>query len=126
MKEAEFADRRAAIPKDASTGGTIKVYFHVITNTAGEGYVSSSTIDQQIAVLNGAFAPHWTFVLDSVDYTANNNWYQVGYGSQAERNMKRTLRKGTSADLNFYTANLGDGLLGWVRPCILITLYNTY
>jgi len=34
-------------------------------------------------------------------------------GTVAETNAKNALRKGTAADLNLYTANIGGGLLGW-------------
>ncbi len=114
MKEADFAER-LSLTKNVATGGTIKVYFHVITNTDGDGYVSESTINEQIDILTDAYAPAWEFVLKSIDYTENNDWYTVGYGTTEEIEMKESLRSGTSADLNFYTANIGDGLLGWVR-----------
>jgi hypothetical protein len=97
-----------------ATGGTINVYFHVITNTSGAGSVSSQMINNQISVLNAAYAATgWSFNLVSTDVTANNTWYTMGYGSTAETAAKTALRKGTADDLNLYTANLGGGLLGW-------------
>ena len=108
---------------------TIKVYVHVITNTAGQGDVSDTQIANQIAVLNSAYAgldkvngatplgipanTPFRFVLAATDHTKNNTWYTVGYGSSAETQMKSALRKGTAKDLNLYTANIGGGLLGW-------------
>jgi hypothetical protein len=96
------------------TGGTINVYFHVITNTSGQGSVTSQQIDSQITVLNQAYAAEgWSFTLAGTDVTANNTWYTMGAGSTAERNAKTALRQGTADDLNLYSANLGGGLLGW-------------
>lgn len=96
------------------TGGTVNVYFHVITSTSGAGNVSDQQINGQISVLNGAYNKWgWNFVLAGVDRTANNSWYTVGYGTTAERDMKTALRRGTADDLNLYSANLGGGLLGW-------------
>ena len=96
------------------TGGTINVYFHVITNSAGQGAPSSSMITQQISVLNGAYAPWgWSFNLVSTDTTANSSWYTVQPGTAAETEMKNALRQGSADDLNIYSANIGGGLLGW-------------
>jgi hypothetical protein len=109
--EQDFAQR--AFGPDA-TGGTINVYFHVITNTSGQGNLSDGTINSQINVLNSAYASTgWQFSLVGVDRTANNTWYTMGQGSTAESQAKNALRQGTADDLNIYSANLGGGLLGW-------------
>ncbi len=93
---------------------TINVYFHVITSTAGVGGVTAQQISDQIAVLNAAYsASGFQFTLVSTDTTANNSYYGVSYGSATERSMKNALRQGTADDLNLYSANLGQGLLGW-------------
>ena len=105
----------------ATTAATINVYFHVITSTSGAGNVSDARIANQIAVLNDSFdggstggaATPFRFQLASVDRTANNAWYTMSYGSQAERQAKAALRKGSYDDLNIYTGELGDDLLGW-------------
>jgi hypothetical protein len=103
----EFGDARA-------TGGTISVYWHNITNTSGQGAPTTTQINNQLSVLNAAYASTgWQFNLVSVDTTANNTWYTVGYGSAAETQMKNALRQGTADDLNIYSANIGGGLLGW-------------
>lgn len=103
----ELGDARA-------TGGTISVYWHTITNTSGQGAPTSAQINNQLSVLNAAYASTgWQFNLVSVDTTANNTWYTVGYGSAAEDQMKNALRQGTADDLNIYSANIGGGLLGW-------------
>jgi hypothetical protein len=95
------------------TGGTINVYFHVITSSTGQGDVSDTRINQQISVLNNAYASWgWSFNLVSVDRTANSTWYTTTGGS-SETAMKNALRQGTADDLNIYSNNMGGGLLGW-------------
>ncbi|MBC9822779.1 zinc metalloprotease [Terrabacter sp. MAHUQ-38] len=92
---------------------TVRVYWHTITNGT-QGAVSSSTINSQVNVLNNAYAgTGLSFSLAGTDSTSNASWYTVTPGSSAERTMKSTLRKGTMADLNLYSANIGQGLLGW-------------
>jgi hypothetical protein len=99
---------------------TINVYFHVITNSSGQGAVSTQQINDQIAVLNDAYSgatggvdTPFRFNLVSVDTTANNTWFTAGPGTAAEAAMKSALRQGSADDLNFYTNNPGGGLLGW-------------
>ena len=97
-------------------GRTIKVYFHVIRKGAGlaNGDVPLSMIRKQIHVLNLAYSQSGlTFNLVSVDRTTNANLYKVSYGSTAEFQLKNALRRGNADDLNIYTANPGDDLLGW-------------
>ena len=91
---------------------TIKVYWHTITNGTA-GAVSASAIANQISVLNSAYAnTPFRFTLAGTDTTANNTWYTTTGGS-SESAMKNALRKGGAGDLNFYTNNMGGGLLGW-------------
>jgi hypothetical protein len=113
--EARFQAERAASPEGASLV-TINVYFHVINKGTGiaNGDVTSQMIDDQIAVLNVAYAPyHYAFSLQSVDRTTNDTWYTAGAGSTAEAQIKNALRLGSADDLNIYTWNPGGGLLGW-------------
>jgi hypothetical protein len=93
-------------------GGEIDVHFHVINKGRGieNGDVPLEQLKAQIRVLNEAYAgTGFTFNLRSVDRTKNDKWYRGG----AEKEMKTALHKGDQNDLNFYTANLGGGLLGW-------------
>ncbi len=93
---------------------TINVYWHTITNSSGQGNLSSGDINGQINVLNQAYAGKgFTFQLVSTDVTANNTWYAVTPGTAAEDQMKNALRVGTADDLNIYSANIGQNLLGW-------------
>jgi len=94
---------------------TVHVYFHVINKGTGlaNGDVPQSQINDQIAVLDAAFAPHYDFVLAGTTRTTNQNWYTMQPGTTAERQAKKALHQGSYDDLNFYTANPGGGLLGW-------------
>lgn len=106
-------------PGGGGGGGTfvppiINVYFHVITNSAGQGAPTTQQISNQIAVLNAAFASSSIqFNLVSTNTTADDAWYAVTPGTTAEAQMKNALRQGTADDLNIYSANIGGGLLGW-------------
>jgi hypothetical protein len=113
---------------------TINVYFHVIqqngtAGVSGTGYIPASWADNQITVLNNAYAglgPNpsgalqpgigtdtpFRFVRAGINYTVNSSWYSAGPGTTAEDQMKNALRVGTADDLNFYT-NSGGGYLGW-------------
>lgn len=109
-------------PLSATGSVTIPVYFHVINRGSGieNGNVPDNMIRAQIAVLNESFdggtggaATAFRFVLAGVTRTTNEVWYNMGFGSVAEREAKSALRQGGADALNFYTANLGDNLLGW-------------
>jgi hypothetical protein len=98
-----------------ATGTVVNVYFHVINDgESSAGNVPDSWIADQIDVLNAAYAK-WGYssVLVATDRTTNSTWYNMGYGSTAEAQAKAALRQGGAADLNLYSANLGDDLLGW-------------
>ncbi|MEW5249080.1 zinc metalloprotease [Microbulbifer discodermiae] len=93
---------------------SVDVHFHVITDTSNNGALSSGDINNQMNVLNAAFADTpFTFNLASTTTTANNAWYNLNSGSAEETAMKSALRVGDATDLNIYVANIGGGLLGW-------------
>jgi hypothetical protein len=100
----------------ARTGGAIDVYVHVINNgpDLGDGNIPDSQIADQLSVLNDAFAgTGWSFDLRATDRTTNASWFTAAPGSAAEAEMKNALRQGSADDLNLYTLNIGDQLLGW-------------
>jgi len=110
--EADLAAHKGALVP----GGTINVYFHVINRGTGvsNGDITTTMINNQMAVLNNAFAPHGTqFNLVEVTRTTNTSWYTAGPGTSAEASMKNALRRGTADDLNIYSNNPSGGLLGW-------------
>jgi hypothetical protein len=95
---------------------TVPVYFHVINigNTLAQGNVPESQLNDQIAVLNAAYAgTPFVYTIAGIDRTNNADWYVMSPGSSAEKQAKKALRKGGAESLNLYTANPGGGLLGW-------------
>jgi hypothetical protein len=98
----------------AGTTTVIGVHWHTITSTSGAGALPAANITAQLQVLIDAFYPHgFNFTLLSSDTTPNDAWYTMPSQSASERQAKAFLRKGTAQHLNIYTANLGNGLLGW-------------
>ena len=91
----------------------IDVHFHVITSSSGGGALSESSIDEQMEVLNAAFNPHFMFLKRSVETVENDDWFVMGMGTSSEIMVKSSLRIGTGEELNIYTAELTDDLLGW-------------
>jgi hypothetical protein len=111
-----------ASPKAKVFGAiTVPVYFHVLRagNSYAEGNVPMSMVEKQMRVLNRAFAGGYggaatpfVFELVSVDFTTNAEWFNMTYGSPAEREAKTALRKGGLNALNIYSGTAG-GYLGW-------------
>jgi hypothetical protein len=112
----------------AAGGVTIPTYFHVVlpaseaTNgTAAEDRLTG-LVDAQVDVLNnsyaggsltqGSAATPFQYSLQGVDFSYNDAWYGVVPGP-VEKEMKAATRVGGKDTLNVWTANIGDGLLGW-------------
>jgi PKD repeat protein len=93
---------------------TIPVAMHVVRSNSGAWDVTDQQIIDQIAVLNSAYAnTNFRFSLASTDRTNNTTWSQHTMGSAAETAMKTALAISPATTLNFYTCNLGGGLLGY-------------
>ncbi|KAF3026631.1 hypothetical protein E8E14_014465 [Neopestalotiopsis sp. 37M] len=97
------ANHLTATGEQFSAQATIEtnVYFHVVASgtTEAAGYLSNATLDDQLDVMNTAYAPHGiSFVDAGRDWTVNSVWARDG----AETAMKTALRKGTYADVNIY------------------------
>lgn len=93
---------------------SIPVYVHVILSSAGAGRPTTTQINNQISVLNAAFAAAgFKFVKTATDEKKSDSWYNAAPGSSAETAMKQAMRKGTADDLNIYLTNAPGGLLGW-------------
>jgi hypothetical protein len=104
----------ATVPESAKKAKiTVNIYWNVIKNTSGQGALSSTTIANQIKVLNEAYAPTVNFVLKKTITTISNTYYSASIDSTAEANMKSALRQGGAGDLNIYSNAQTDGTLGW-------------
>jgi hypothetical protein len=122
VDDTEAAEVDTAVSQRVRRGGrlagttSIPTYFHVISRGSGveNGDISNHMIQQQMKVLNDAFAPSgFQFTLASVDRTVNPTWYTMMPGTAAEAEAKAALRKGGAGTLNIYSAGPGGGLLGW-------------
>jgi hypothetical protein len=121
-KEPALAESYTALPGAANGKGkaaTVPVWFHVISPDGTTGNVGQKVLDDQVTVLNLAFAGFYggantgfRFKLAGVDRTTNATWYNAPAGNNAERDMKRSLHRGGWETLNVYT-NLADGFLGY-------------
>jgi hypothetical protein len=93
----------------------IPVRWHVIRSgtAVSEGNIPDSMIQEQINVLNQAYAgTGFQFYLASIDRTTNSSWYTGCYGSQ-ERKMKRALAIDPANNLNIYSCRPSGGILGY-------------
>jgi len=125
QREADTAAALDAHRKTSPTPAasvTVPVIVHVIMNdsTRAGGNIPDSMIASQISVLNTAYAggtggvaTNFQFQLVKTTRTVNTTWFTVNPGPTAEKQMKSALREGGKDTLNFYMANIGDGLLGW-------------
>lgn len=97
---------------------SITVNFHIIRDDSGNGDVSDTRLNSQIATLNSAYSGKgFTFERGTTTRINKTAWYTPQPGTTAEHDMKYyyTGLAGNSATyvLNFYVAKLGGGLLGW-------------
>lgn len=103
------------VPGPAPGDTVITVVWHVIRagTAVSQGNSSDANIQATIARANADFvAPSFYFQLKAIDRTTNLSWYNAPRGSAAERQMKETLRVGSSRTLNVYTNNTVEGTIG--------------
>ncbi|MDO9377529.1 MAG: zinc metalloprotease [Nocardioidaceae bacterium] len=123
LKRKGLLDRRG-LPSAALRGAfTVKVRAHVITRADGTGGVTRTQLAEQVKVLGAAYAGRtargssptpFTFSLASVDYTADDDWFDWSiYEDTDDEEAKTALHRGGMADLNLYVTGLADGLLGY-------------
>lgn len=98
----------------AQAAPVIRVFFNVITLENSEGVVTQDRIEAQMATLNAAFSPAFSFQLvNATQYTTNNtDLFYNGYDTPDEVSTKRALYRGSAQHLNIYTW-APAGLLGY-------------
>ena len=107
----ELFDGRADLDPMYIGAPVIDVYVHIIKPN-NNATVTNQMINDQIAVLNAAYAPvQASFNLVSTDTTVNSTWY-TGCMGRSEQAMKQALHQGGSNDLNIYLCSPSGGLLG--------------
>jgi hypothetical protein len=106
----DYRKRSGSNRRLAPTVQQIPVYFHVIKPSNGRGGdVSDAQIIEQIAVLNAAFRGvaarqgDFEFTYKGKTTTQSNSYYGANIGTNAERQMKSSLRQGGTNALNIYT-----------------------
>ena len=104
----------------AAFSTTIPVWFHVVAASTSprDGWLSDRQVEEQIAVLNLAFAGFYDgaetgfrFTLEGVTRTVDAEWFAQDT-FQAEVAMKTALKRGDARTLNLYSTSGGD-YLGW-------------
>jgi Pregnancy-associated plasma protein-A len=88
----------------------IDVNFVVVSNETGYGNVTNETVNAQIAVLNAAFSPDFSFRLTSLQRVSNNSLFEIPARdphkpTSEEVLLKRQYRKGGTETLNVYSAS---------------------
>ena len=81
-----------------------------------QGHITEEQRIEQVYVLNQAYEKYgieFTYDPDMVEIAENARWYRMDHGSWEEREAKRLLGGDPTKVLNFYTAGLSAGLLGW-------------
>jgi len=109
--------RITAARVDPRRVGPIKINVQFIHITDGQkGKISEAQRNKQVAVLNKSFASagmEFLYVPSTVKTYDERTWYSMDHGSAEEREAKTFLHVTPERNLNFYTAGLADGLLGW-------------
>lgn len=116
VKEPKLGDFVSAATREYSAAFNsisyfqIPVYFHVIQDINGNGYVDESRLDAQINVLNSAFNGatvganvQFFFWRAGVTWHYHRDWFNMERDSLEEYEAKAEMRQGGANALNFYT-----------------------
>jgi hypothetical protein len=96
--------------RDQAVSVEVPTYFHVITSTSTDD-IDDDSLQTQLDVLNESFQVHgFSFRLIQTTRTENSVWFNAGYGSQEQDDMKSTLRTGDRSSLNVYFSAAGGNL----------------
>ena len=120
----ELEEAQKKVPKNFGVGrklagANIPVVFHVIYKeskvkgrSVEEGNISQKMIDDQIGVLNAAFADTgFSFTLVDTQRHESKSHYTGCYNQDA--GMKSTYAVDPANNLNIYTCSPSGGILGW-------------
>jgi Pregnancy-associated plasma protein-A len=91
----------------------IDVNFVVVSNETGYGNVSQKMVDDQIAVLNAAFSPEFSFRLTNTERVSNNSLFEIAARdpkkpTNGELLLKSQYHRGGTETLNVYSLRPGD------------------
>ena len=110
-------DERIEHFRTQETPHRIDIPIHFVHITDGElGRISVDQRIEQVNILNTAFnnmGIYFSYDEQEVIYADNAQWYRMDHGSYEEREAKTQLQKSPQTHLNFYTAGISGGLLGW-------------
>lgn len=105
LRDAATAKVRPAGQKSGTI--PVEVVFHVITSGSA-GAVTNAQIADQLAVLNDAYGPDFSFTLRETRRYNNKSWFSF----KGESKLKKQTRVGGPNVLNVWTGNAGQ-YLGW-------------
>jgi hypothetical protein len=85
----------------------VGVNFVIVSNETGYGNVTQARVDAQIAVLNAAYRPYFSFRLTSTQYVSNDTYFAMAIIPEGpladEIEMKTRYRRGGPETLNVYS-----------------------
>ena len=103
----------------------VDTYFHIITDTAGNGALTKKEVKAQIKILNAGFKQSKVkFILKGTTTSVNDVWFGANQGSAEEKDMKSALRVGGVSTLNIYTSANTLEYLGWAYYPFFIPLFG--
>ena len=110
----DFQAAHVAVQCFPEAGTVINVYVHVIRSAAGAGAPTATMMNNQINVLNAAYASARAELQPRQRrHTNNDSWYTCRLRHDRRNADEERPPPGHRADLNIYYNNMGGGLLGW-------------